>query len=39
MAEIGNEYRILAAKRDGEKKFGRPRITWEDNIKMCLMVP
>jgi hypothetical protein len=29
-----NVYRILAGKAEGERPLGRPRQSWEDNIKM-----
>jgi hypothetical protein len=31
-----NAYRILVGKSKGEKPFGRPRHTLEDNIRMYL---
>jgi len=27
-------YNILTGKPDGKRPFGRPRCTWEDNIRM-----
>ena len=29
-------YRVLVRKSDGERPLGRPRLTWEDNIKIDL---
>jgi hypothetical protein len=29
-------YRILEGKREGKSPLGRPRRSWEDNIKMDL---
>ena len=29
-------YRVLVGKPEGKKPFGRPRLRWEDNIKMDL---
>jgi hypothetical protein len=29
-------YRVLVRKPEGKRKLGRPRRTWEDNIKMDL---
>ena len=29
-------YRILVGKLEGKKPLGRPRLRWEDNIKMVL---
>jgi len=29
-------YRVLVGKREGNRKLGRPRCRWEDNIKMDL---
>ena len=29
-------YRVLVRKPEGKKPFGRPRLIWEDNIKMDL---
>jgi hypothetical protein len=34
--EKRNAYRILVAKREGNRPLGRPRLRWEDNIKMDL---
>ena len=28
------EYRILVGKPEGKRPVGRPRLRWEDNIKM-----
>jgi hypothetical protein len=32
--EKRNEYRILEGNSDGKRQLVRPRIRWEDNIKM-----
>jgi hypothetical protein len=29
-------YRDLVGKREGKRRVGRPRVRWEDNIKMDL---
>jgi hypothetical protein len=29
-----NAYRILVGKTEGKRPLGRPRRTWDDNIKM-----
>ena len=29
-------YRFLVGKRGGRRSFGRPRLRWEDNVKMDL---
>jgi hypothetical protein len=29
-------YRVLVGKPEGKKPLGRPRLKWEDNIKMDL---
>jgi hypothetical protein len=34
--EKKNEYRILVGKPEGKKPLGRPRLRWEDAIKMVL---
>jgi len=34
MGESGGVYRIFAGKPDGKMPFGRPRLRWEDNIKI-----
>jgi hypothetical protein len=36
MGEKRNVYRILVGKPEGKRPRGRPRRTWEDNIKMDL---
>jgi hypothetical protein len=36
MGERRSVYRILLGKREGDRPLGRPRIRWEDNIKMDL---
>jgi len=37
MWESGVAYRLLGGKRDRKRPLGRPRLSWEDNIKMDLM--
>jgi len=32
--ESRSVYRVLVGKPEGKRPFGRPRRTWEDNIKM-----
>ena len=39
MARMGEGrvvYRVLVGKPEGKRPFGRPRLRWEDNIKMDL---
>jgi hypothetical protein len=36
MGENRNAYRLLVGKPEGKRSLGRPRIRWEDNIKMDL---
>ena len=36
MGEGRDVYRILVEKPEGKRPFGRPRLRWEDNIKMDL---
>jgi hypothetical protein len=36
MGETRNAYRILVGKPEGKTPLGRPRRTWEDNIKIDL---
>jgi hypothetical protein len=31
-----NSYRVLVGKPEGKRPLGRPRLRWEDNIKMDL---
>ena len=31
-------YRVLVGKPEGKRPLGRPRLTWEENIKMDLQV-
>jgi len=32
--EMRSVYRVLVGKREGKRRFGKPRLRWEDNIKM-----
>ena len=36
MAERRGVYRILVRKHEGKRPLERPRLKWEDNIKMDL---
>jgi hypothetical protein len=36
MGERRSAYRALVGKPEGRRPLGRPRRTWEDNIKMDL---
>jgi hypothetical protein len=36
LAETRGVYMILVVKPDGKRPLGRPRLRWEDNIKMDL---
>jgi hypothetical protein len=36
MAERRGAYRVLVGKPERKRPLGRPRRTWEDNIKMDL---
>jgi hypothetical protein len=39
VARIGEErgvYRVLVGKPEGKRPLGRPRLRWEDNIRMDL---
>jgi len=36
MGEIRNAYKILVGKPEDKRPFGRPRCTWEGNIRMDL---
>jgi hypothetical protein len=36
MGELKGAYNILVGRPDGRRPLGRPRRTWEDNIKMDL---
>jgi hypothetical protein len=38
MGEKRGAYRILVGSPEGRRPLGRPRRTWEDNIKMALQV-
>jgi hypothetical protein len=34
LGEKRNAYRILIGKPEGKRLLGRPRRTWEDNVKI-----
>jgi len=36
MGERRGVYRVLVGKPQGKRQLGRPRVRWEDNIKMDL---
>ena len=36
MGESRGIYGVLVGKLEGKRLFGRPRLRWEDNIKMDL---
>jgi hypothetical protein len=36
MGEVRGVYRVLLGKSEGKRPLGRPRLRWEDNIKMDL---
>jgi hypothetical protein len=36
MGEGRGVYRVSVGKPEGNRPFGRPRLRWEDNIKMDL---
>jgi len=36
MGERRGVYRVLVGKPEGKRTLGRPRLRWEDNIKMDL---
>jgi len=36
MGESKGVYRVLVGKSEGKRPLGRPRLRWEDNIKMDL---
>jgi hypothetical protein len=36
MGEVRGAYNILVGKLEGRRPLGRPRLRWEDNIKMDL---
>ena len=37
MGEGRGVHRVLVGKREGKRPLGRPRLRWEDNIKMDLL--
>jgi hypothetical protein len=37
MGEDRGVYRVLVVKPEGKRPLGRPRLSWEDNIKMDLL--
>jgi len=36
MVDRRGVFRILVGKPEGKRSFGRPRLRWDDNIKMDL---
>ena len=36
MGERGGVYRVWVGKPEGKRPLGRPRLRWEDNIKLDL---
>ena len=36
MEQFRNAYRVLVGKPEGKRPLGRPRRSWEDNVKMDL---
>ena len=36
LGERRGVYRVLVGKPEGKRQLGRPKLTWEDNIKMDL---
>ena len=36
MGEVRGVHRVLVGKPEGKRPLGRPRLRWEDNIKMDL---
>jgi hypothetical protein len=36
MGERGDVYRVLVGKPEVKKQLGRPRLSWEDNVKINL---
>jgi hypothetical protein len=36
MEKVRGMYRVLVGKPEGKRPLGRPRRSWEDNIKMDL---
>ena len=36
MGEGRGVYRVLVGKHEGKRPLGRPKLRWEDNIKMVL---
>ena len=36
LGEMRGVYRVLVGKPEGKRQLGRPRLRWEDNIKMDL---
>jgi hypothetical protein len=36
MGEGGGVYRVLVGKPKGKRPLGRPRLRWEDNVRMDL---
>jgi hypothetical protein len=36
MVDMGDAYRVLVGKPERKRPLGRPRLRWEDDIKMDL---
>jgi hypothetical protein len=36
MGETKGAYRVLVGKPEGRRPLGRPRLRWEDNIKISV---
>jgi hypothetical protein len=36
MGDSRGVYRVMVGKSEGKRLLGRPRLRWEDNIKMYL---
>jgi len=36
MGERRGLYRVLVGKHEGKRLLGRPRCSWEDDIRICL---
>jgi hypothetical protein len=38
LGEVRGVYRVLVEKPEGERPLGRPRLRWEDNIRIDICV-